>query len=349
MFEKTKKPGFTAGNSKNTSILNQGNENINLKKKKPFEINQQPVSERNTIKNKRSLSQLENLKPFIFKSSENSSFNKSSSRRSLNYNASLDRDFPEDNFDNTFRNMFSHFSKLTEIMSNSNQMDSDSYRQKSRKINKSNLAVSGIKKVDIYEPLSDSQKMRYLDEIDRGSEQRMRAYNTIFNTIKNQISSITQKEDEEVIEKNLLNSLKINNKELIIENISKTVENNTLDFNDKNFNIINNNITVNIISNHHNVAEIEGINTIFPSGSKEKSNPRMNKGSSNCNANLTFNEDIEEENKNNDKNVVVPSHSFKNKTDLEFHSPYTFKKLKSNKKKSSFDLDSDDIDKLNKK
>jgi hypothetical protein len=349
MFEKSKKPGFTAGNSKNASISNQGNEKFSLKKTKPTENNQQPVTDRNSTKNKRSLSHLDNLKPFIFKSNDNSSSNKPSTRRSLNYNASLDKDFPDDNFNSTFKNMFSHFSKLTEIMSNSNQTNCDSYRQKSGNKSKSQLSVSVNKKIDTYEPLSSCEKMRYLEEINRGSEQRMRAYNTIFNTIKNQISSISQKEEEEELEKNLLNSLKINNKDLIFENISKTVENNTLDFNDKNFNIINNNITVNIINNNSNTAEIEGINTIFPAGTKEKSNHRLIKGNSNCSASVTFNEDIEEESKYNDKNVVVPSNSFKNKTDLEFHSPYTYNRIKNNKKQSSLDLDSNDIDKLNKK
>jgi Asp-tRNA(Asn)/Glu-tRNA(Gln) amidotransferase C subunit len=270
---------------------------------------------RTSPKSKRGSSQLEIGNQFQF-NSENS-LNKSSSRQSLNIKHSSERE--NDELANTFQNMFNHFSKLTEIMTNSTYKQPETYRKSS------NTQLRKKSQLDYYEPLTYDEKMRYLNEISKGSESRMNAYTTIFNTIKSQISLISKRDEENDLEKELICNSGRNKASLMFNK-------ETFDSTDKNVNIINNNITVNIINSDSKVDEKEISSKNYTQLTSKDKPVTIKTKSAACNLSITYNDEIlEDENKNILKNQVVASNTLKNKIDLEKHSPFNINRKCSNK------------------
>lgn len=303
---------------------------------------------KNSPRNKRSISQLEMVESFQFKSAEKTMFNRSNSNNSLNIQVSVENLPKEvDRFSTTFKNMFENFSKLTEIMSSSSMM----YQQFTEKKKDKIFKASKKKKIETYEPLSTTEKLKYIDEINRGSELRINAYNNIFSTIKNQISMISNSkkdDDSEAIERNLISHLP--------NPLFRDLNVNARE--DKNVNIINNNITVNIISNDNGnkLKSVREGNSIYINNeSKTTSNPFVQKGNNNGNVSITFNDEVEEENRLDDKNIIHSS-SCKSKSDLERNDQHVFHHKNSeneqsnakNQKKSSQMTINHDKDLINK-
>ena len=273
---------------------------------------------RSSPRNKRSISQLQNIEPFHFKTTEKSTFLRPNTDNSLNIPDAIENKTEEDGFSTTFKNMFENFSKLSEIMSSScdNRYELKEDKLTKTSINTKNKSTNKMI-IETYEPLSQSEKIKYLEEINRGSELRISAYTSIFNTIKNQISLISQRKEieKETVDKSIINNLQ-NPKVKLKENNMDI--NNDLNFNEKNVNIINNNITVNIISADMNKKKSSNnVNSAFSNNVESKSMKNQSvKGVNRGNSSMTGNEDVEEENRIN-YIIKVHSNSYKSKTDLE--------------------------------